>query len=219
MSILTDQDDASIATPTCLWLSYNMTDKTHQLIGLSATTAVFLTQHPQTSITWPIVATVLIGSAIGSVAPDIDQPTARIWDSIPLGGLVGHITARALGGHRNLSHSILGVILFSLLFIWLAGKIPDHWFLDPDLFVQATIIGFIAHLAADSVTVRGVPLLWPFGNDMGFPPYPFQGIRIITGKWFENLIVFPVVFLSILLQIAFHADRFCPIIFILCKRF
>lgn len=197
--------------------SESMTDKTHQLIGLTATSAAFLILHPNAQVTWPIAGTILIGSFLGSVAPDIDQPTCNLWDSIPLGGFLGKLTSKALGGHRNLSHSILGVILFGLLFYWLASLIPSNWFLVPDIAFKSAVIGFIAHLAADSVTVMGIPLFWPFGGYMGFPPHPFQGIRIITGKWFENLVVFPGIIVVFLVLLATHTTQLCPILFFLCN--
>ncbi len=185
-----------------------MTDKTHQLIGLTAASAVFVTYHPQ-PVTWSIVATIFLGSFIGSVAPDIDQPTAQLWQTIPLGGhLLGTITSRLLGGHRNLSHSILGVALFSALLAWIGSLLPHNWWLQGWLLSESAIIGFIAHLLADSITVEGIPLFWPFGSYIGFPPHPFQGLRIVTGKWFENLIIFPAVILLLASLIMAHWSLF-----------
>jgi hypothetical protein len=43
------------------------------------------------------------------------------------------------------------------------------------------------------VTAEGIPVLFPYQRMYGIPPRPFQGVRIITGKWFENLVVFPLV--------------------------
>ncbi|HEY1074634.1 MAG TPA: metal-dependent hydrolase [Patescibacteria group bacterium] len=193
-----------------------MTDKTHQMIGLTAATAIFLTTNP-TPVTVSIAASVIIGSFIGSLAPDIDQPTASLWRNIPLGGVWGRIVAECLGGHRNLSHSILGTFLFALLMNWLVQFIPPGWGLDSHLVFSSFLIGFIAHLVADSVTVMGIPLLWPFGRNMGFPPYPFDGIRIITGKWFENLVILPLVTLSFIALVISYGSHFCAIFPPLCK--
>ena len=193
-----------------------MTDKTHQLIGLTAATGIFLAQHHDSPVTWSITGSIIIGSFFGSILPDIDQPTSSFWESVPLGGLVGRITSRALGGHRNLSHSILGVLLFTYLAFGLTRVLPPGWPIVPNILLESFIIGFIAHLLADSVTVRGIPIFWPFGNDMGFPPYPLEGIRIITGKWFEHLVVFPVVALYLIILVATHLSRFCPIAAGLC---
>ncbi len=195
-----------------------MTDKTHQMIGLAAASAGFFVLHPEVDATWGIAGTILIGSFFGSIMPDIDQPTSNFWDSIPLGRYVGQIAPKALGGHRNLSHSILGYFLF----VWLAGWFvttfvrPDT-FLDHVLFLESFKIGFIAHLLADAVTVQGIPVFWPFGSNLGFPPFPFHGARIVTGKWFENLIVFPLSFVALGIVLFNYQDRLCQIAQGLCQ--
>lgn len=185
-----------------------MTDKTHQLIGLTASTAGYFIFFPSNEITWPIALTVIIGSFLGSITPDIDQPTNKLWSSIPLGGLFGRLCGGVLGGHRNLSHSILGTGLFYLLVIWFCKYIPVNWPINPSLFAISAMVGFVFHLLADTITVRGIPYLWPFGGDMGFPPKPFEGIRIITGHWFENLIILPGTTIILIVLIATHYKIF-----------
>lgn len=171
-----------------------MTGKTHQAIGLAAASAVFFATQPATPLTWPIAGTIVVGAFIGSLLPDIDQPTSNFWQSIPLGGLGRAIVPKTLGGHRNLSHSILGVLLFYGVSSVIAKYVlAAH--IDQSILLQSLLAGFLAHLAADTITVRGIPLFWPFGQSCGFPPYPFQGARIVTGKWFENLVVLPVALL------------------------
>lgn len=193
-----------------------MTDKTHQMIGLTAASAVFLLNDPQ-PVTLSIAASVVVGSFLGSLAPDIDQPTASLWRNIPLGGIWGRIVSECLGGHRNLSHSILGVFLFGLLMDWVIRFLPAGWGLAPDLLYISALIAFIAHLAADSITVMGIPLLWPWGRNMGFPPIPFDGARIITGKWFENLVVLPLATLVFIFLVIHFGPRFCLIMPPLCN--
>ncbi|MCA9388517.1 metal-dependent hydrolase [Candidatus Berkelbacteria bacterium] len=185
-----------------------MTDKTHQLIGLTAATSLFFVFHPTDQLTWGIAGTIAIGSFIGSVLPDIDQPTSDIWDVVPAGEWLGKLTSKSLGGHRNLSHSILGFLLFTFLFNWLVQSfLKTGTFIDSPILLESFMAGFIAHLLADSVTVMGIPLFWPFGANMGFPPRPFHGIRILTGKWFENLIVFPGVVIVLALIIITNSNN------------
>lgn len=193
-----------------------MTGKTHQLIGLTAAFAGFFLLHPSDPLGWGVAGTIIAGSFFGSILPDIDQPTSNFWDSVPLGNIISRPVTKSLGGHRNLTHSILGVLLFS----WLANWFIGHVF-RPDLFNQALFltsfeIGFIAHLLADSVTVEGIPVFWPLGNNMGFPPRPFHGIRIVTGKWFESIIIFPGVFVVLGIVLMTHAHHFCPTIPFAC---
>ena len=193
-----------------------MTDKTHQVLGFTAATATFFALHPTTPLSWTIVGTVLTGAFIGSLFPDIDQPTSKFWDSIPLGHVAGDIAPKALGGHRHLSHSILGLLLFYLLSTavttFLLSTNIDH-----AILVQSLLAGFVAHLAADSVTVLGVPLFWPFFGNMGFPPHPFQGIRIVTGKWFENLVIFPLSLLILGFLLLSQQGHLCGVWQLFCK--
>lgn len=186
-----------------------MTDKTHQMIGVTAAVGLFFVQYPERPLSIGLATTVIVASMVGSVAPDIDQPTGKLWRRIPLGGFFGRITAAALGGHRNLSHSILGVFLFSAAAYGLLRLVPATWLIDIHLAWQAFCVGFIFHLLADSVTVMGIPLFWPFGGYYGIPPKPFHGIRIQTGEWFENLIVFPFTFVILGAIIFSHASAIC----------
>ncbi len=193
-----------------------MTGKTHQLIGLTAAAGAYFALHPDDPLTLGIAGTVIAGSFFGSILPDIDQPTANLWDAIPLGRFVSRPATRALGGHRNLTHSLLGVVLFSLLARWFVDHVFRPGLFDQALFLQSFEIGFIAHLVADAVTVEGIPLLWPFGANMGFPPRPLHGIRILTGKWFENLVVFPAVLVSLGAVVLWHGRSLCPAVPFFC---
>lgn len=195
-----------------------MTDKTHQLIGLTLATSGTLVTYSNMSITWPIVATVIVGSAIGSIAPDIDQPTAGLWHKIPAGHAAGKLTSFMLRGHRHISHSLVGFGLFYGLatLVGNSNVITDLHINGP-ILILALAIGFAAHLLADSLTVEGIPLFWPIETYIGFPPRPFQSMRIVTGKWFENLIVLPAVTLLLVALILNYFDRFCGLIFNLCR--
>ncbi len=195
-----------------------MTDKTHQIIGLTAATATFVVFHPGDDLSWGIAGTILFGSFVGSILPDIDQPTSGFWDAVPLGDYLGKIVPKTLGGHRNLSHSILGIILFYLLFNWLVQTfLKSGTFIDQSILMESFLAGFVAHLAADSITVQGIPLFWPMGRNMGFPPRPFHGARILTGKWFENLVVFPGTIVVLLLVLSVNLNRLCQLVPVNCS--
>ncbi len=195
-----------------------MTDKTHQVLGLAAATGVFFMTHPDQSVTLPVAVTIAAAAVIGSLAPDIDQPGAKLWRRMPLvGGIFGYVSSKLLGGHRNLSHSLLGTLIFGGLVALVLGTLPTSWGIDTSLAWQSAVAAFGAHLAADAVTVMGIPVFWPFGEYMGFPPYPFDGLRIMTGKWFENVVVFPLSILVVIVIVATHAGQFCVIIPALCS--
>ncbi|MBI2589964.1 metal-dependent hydrolase [Candidatus Berkelbacteria bacterium] len=190
-----------------------MTDKTHQILGLATATVGFFVIHPDIDLTWSVAGTLLFGSFFGSILPDIDQPTSNFWDSVPLGKIINRPLAKTLGGHRNLSHSILGFLLFTWIVGWLFTALirPDS-FVSQVIFLESFQLGFIAHLIADSVTVQGIPVFWPLGGNMGFPPRPLHGARILTGKWFENLVVFPVSILGFIFLLANYSNRLCLIL-------
>lgn len=194
-----------------------MTTKSHQLLGLGAATAGFFALYPNEPLSWGLAGTILTGSFVGSILPDIDQPSSNFWDSVPLGKLLGRLAPHALGGHRNLSHSILGYFLFSWLVYWVVTTAFRDGLFDVSVFMLSFKLGFVAHLAADAVTVQGIPLFWPLGGNMGFPPRPFEGIRIVTGKWFENFVVFPVALFGYAFLLSLYPAQVCPIITIVCQ--
>jgi membrane-bound metal-dependent hydrolase YbcI (DUF457 family) len=100
--------------------------------------------------------------------------------------------------HRNLTHSLLGFGLISWGVLALLHAMPTYWGLDANTLWIIFIISYGSHLLADMITVEGVPLLFPYGRMIGIPPKPFHGIRIVTGKWFENLVIFPIVNLALI---------------------
>ena len=69
-------------------------------------------------------------------------------------------------GHRTLTHSLLGVALFTLLARLLVGGYPG-------LFL-ALVAGYTSHVLADALNTRGVLLLWPVGRPFRLLP---GGIR------------------------------------------
>lgn len=195
-----------------------MTDKTHQLIGLTAALGAYSALHTNEPMTLGILGTIVTGSFVGSLLPDIDQPASNFWDSIPLGNIVSRPIIRTLGGHRNLTHSIPGVLLFSWLVSWFVQTVFRPGLFDQALFLWSFEIGFIMHLVADAVTVQGIPLFWPFGGNMGFPPRPLHGIRIVTGKWFENGVVFPAMCLALGGVVLWYNHQFCPLVPFFCTQ-
>lgn len=126
--------------------------------------------------------------------PDVDQPTAPFWRNLPVMRLFGKIAGEALGGHRTISHSILGLGLFGFLaklLLQFLHPIMPH--VNIGLVWWAFIIGMVSHLVMDSFTKEGVPWLWPIPIKFGFPP--LRMLRVTTGKKAEVLLVFPLLLL------------------------
>lgn len=167
-----------------------MTGKTHQALGLFSGTASFLLltdpHYNPTTFAWVVVI-----SSIAALLPDIDQPTSTLWNKIPFGKLAGEF-ANSILSHRNFTHSLLGYALFSWIFYIFLSHLPSYWGISEHLVLIAFMVAYASHLLADMVTVMGIPLFFPHQGMYGIPPHPFAGIRIITGGWFENLIVFPI---------------------------
>jgi inner membrane protein len=65
-------------------------------------------------------------------------------------------------GHRTMTHSLVGVLLFSLP-VWL---FLAHF---PDLAL-ALVAGYASHVFADALNTRGVPLFWPAGRPLRLLP-------------------------------------------------
>lgn len=169
-----------------------MTGRTHDLAAFTALTFIVVS-NPLPKI---ILATALVGFAanmIGGVGPDIDQPTGKLWGDIGLKYNLSGLFTPLLGGHRHLSHSLVGLLLFGFLskivLVFLSGIIV----FDPNIAWWAFMIGFFSHLVMDTFTEEGVPWLFPIHIKFGIPPVHF--LRIKTGGWAESFGVFPLLLL------------------------
>ncbi|HEX3639739.1 MAG TPA: metal-dependent hydrolase, partial [Ktedonobacteraceae bacterium] len=130
----------------------------------------------------------------GALLPDIDNARST------MGHHLGRISKEIqhLAGHRTLFHSFLGLALGSLLALGLeqvvAYMLIQRGFTAPASFVKGwhivffgVLFGCVMHIAADALTIGGVPLLWPDRKRYGFPPNPHWRFR--TGSWPEPVIV------------------------------
>lgn len=170
-----------------------MTSRTHDLAAFTALSVIVLLQ-PLRTVTVATALVAVLANQIGGIAPDIDQPTAPFWRNLPIGGVFGKIIDKLLGGHRFLTHSLLGVALFSglaaLLLKFLHPLIPH---IAIHLVWWAFLIGMLSHLVMDTITKEGVPWLLPLPYKFGLPP--IKKLRVTTGKKLESLVIFPVLLL------------------------
>jgi inner membrane protein len=172
-----------------------VTGRTHDTAALTALGIAIVFQSPLPEMTLATVLVALLANQIGGIAPDIDQPTAPFWRNLPLlGKLFGRFSGRILGGHRFITHSLLGVALVGWLANWLLVFLqPVMPNVDIHLVWQAFMIGVLSHLVMDTFTKEGVPWLLPLPFKIGLPP--LKMLRLTTGKWVENFVVFPVLML------------------------
>lgn len=154
--------------------------KTHTTIGLGAavTAAIVLDLSASMSMVF------LTGSVVGSLAPDIDHSKSK-WGklihnkmNLIVIGAIGYglyqmpelrviikITGVILGlilfsGHRKFTHSILSVVLLTLLIQHFKESGSTLFW----LFSRGLTLGYCLHIAADCLTERSVQLSWPLPN-------------------------------------------------------
>lgn len=166
-----------------------MTARTHDLAAITALGVVFLAL-PERNISLATAIIAVFANLLGGIAPDIDQPTAPLWRNLPVGKYVGRVFDRLLGGHRFLSHSLVGLALFGFGAHWLLIFLqPLMLSVNIGLVWYAFMIGMFSHLVMDTLTKEGVPWLLPIPVKFGFPP--LKSLRITTGKAVETFGVFP----------------------------
>jgi inner membrane protein len=166
-----------------------MTARTHDLAALSLLGAIVIIE-PERTITLSTAVVAILANLIGGITPDIDQPTAPLWHNLPVGKYFGKTFDKLAGGHRFLTHSILGLAIFGLLArLFLDFISPIARSVNLGLVWWAFMIGMFSHLVMDSLTKEGVPWLLPLPYKFGFPP--IKDLRIKTGHWAEKLIIFP----------------------------
>lgn len=165
-----------------------MTSRTHDVFAFSSLMTVSA-YYPPSLLNTATLAVSLIGNIVGSLLPDIDQASNRLWDLLPAGNSLGRVFRKLFLSHRTISHSLLGIFLVYKLLWWVIPKIFNPNNLNSTIIIYSIMIGFISHLVLDLFTEEGLPLFFPIKWKIGFPP--ISSWRITTGKWFEKLVVFP----------------------------
>src|SRR5580698_7666861 len=170
-----------------------MTARTHDLAAVTALGIVYL-YSSQPTMTLATVIVAVFANLIGGITPDIDQPTAPLWRNLPIGKYFGKMFDDLSGGHRFLTHSILGLVIFGFLGHWLLIFLqPIMHSVNIGLVWWAFMIGMLSHLVMDTLTKEGVPWLLPVPFKFGVPP--LKAFRITTGKAVETWVVFPLLIL------------------------
>ncbi len=170
-----------------------MTGKTHDLAAFTALNFVIATTIlPPMSFGTAIIA--FSANMIGGLAPDIDQPTAALWNRMRGGSIIGRLMQPLFGGHRYISHSLIGLFLFGYALKIILGILHSILLVDMDLVWWSFMIGFLSHLIMDTITHDGVPWLFPIPIKFGIPPFRF--LRIKTGGVVEKNFIFPMLLIT-----------------------
>ncbi len=171
-----------------------MKARTHDLAAITLLAGVVLVQPNLPTMTLATVIVAVFANQLGGIVPDIDQPTAPFWRNLPIGGLFGKIIAKMLGGHRFLTHSLVGLgLLGFLVHLLLSVLQPIIPHIQIEYVWWAFMIGAISHLIMDTFTKEGVPWLLPIPVKFGIPP--IKRLRITTGKAVENFVFVPILFI------------------------
>ena len=184
-----------------------MTARTHDLAAFTLLAVVVIVQ-PERTVTLATAVAAVLANQIGGITPDIDQPTAPLWRNLPIARVFGRFAGKMMGGHRHITHSIIGVLLFGFVSRWFLLFIhPLVPKMDVELVWWAYIIGIISHLIMDMFTKEGVPILLPIPIKFGIPP--IKKLRITTGKpmesvWFIGLVAFNIVLFATSYQEVLH---------------
>ena len=181
-----------------------MEGRSHLLIGLTAGIVldnfVHLSGDPLT-VAKAVPLALLVNKAvyyvavgIGALLPDIDNARSTMGHKF---GIISK-TIQKVAGHRTFFHSLLGLFFGSLLALGAERLImyllDQHGLSLPaavvgttHMFFLGVLFGCVMHIAADGLTLGGVPLFWPSHKRYGFPPDSHW--RFKTGSWPEHVIV------------------------------
>ncbi len=165
-----------------------MTGRTHDAIAFASLITVAVI-NPPGSINIATATAAIVGNIVGATLPDLDQSTNRLWDLLPGRDFVGKLMRPLFLGHRNLTHSLVGVFLIYKILEFLLPRILNPSYVNSQIVFAAMMIGYISHLVGDALTKEGLPLLFPSPLRFGFPP--ISAMRITTGKWIENIVILP----------------------------
>jgi inner membrane protein len=167
-----------------------MTARTHNAFAFASLVTAAAYFPPQSLNLLTLIVGV-VGTDIGALIPDMDTGGNYLWGLLPQGQKLGEFLRKIFYKHRTITHSLLGFFLVYKLFEWLLPRIFNASFVNPHIIFISIMIGYVSHLVADSFTEEGVPLFFPLRFSIGIPP--IKQLRIRTGGWVENFIVFPAI--------------------------
>lgn len=186
-----------------------MTARTHDAFAFASLVTVSAF-YPPASLNLLTLFAVIIGNNIGALMPDMDSASNRLWDLFPAGDVLGKVFRRIFYKHRTLSHSFLGLFIVYKVLEWILPKFLNPSFIDPRVVLLGIMVGYVSHLISDSLTKEGLPLLFPFKLDFGLPP--IKSLRVTTGKWVENYIIYPGVWVYLGIFIYYNQSRVTEIL-------
>lgn len=144
----------------------------HRIAGfcLGLTSGILLTNGKTDVSSLCLVALSTANGTISAVIPDIDHPNSYIGKKHKVTSFITNKTM----GHRGAMHSPFILLILSVLFLVLFNYIPkDIWNYQNNILKISNILtilltsfvaGYFSHLLMDSLTVGGIPWLYPFSK-------------------------------------------------------
>jgi len=175
-----------------------MNKPTHVLGGIVAglTTQNFILSsfpHVYSTSTFSelfIPLSIMCGSMLGSVFPDIDHKGSFIGKRLKIASSVIH----HLFGHRGITHSPFFCVGLSSLLAYVAFLFLSGWLQTFSLYLLlGFFVGMASHLLLDAITPSGIPLLYPVTKKR----FSFAPIR--TGSKGEAVVFFLLLLLCLFL--------------------
>jgi membrane-bound metal-dependent hydrolase YbcI (DUF457 family) len=139
-----------------------MMGHTHLLIGEASWLGALTIANVSGSL--PLTLGVLLGgtavASLGAIEPDIDSKRSIASNLLgPVTRAISFVVRKAFGGHRTITHSLLGMALVDLFAFGM-----QRWLHFPIWISAAFVVGWISHVLADMLTKEGCPLFWPISD-------------------------------------------------------
>ena len=142
-----------------------MKGKIHLSFSLTSAAIVSVAcMEPVINICNPAIPTVLfyLGSTVGSLLPDIDEPKSYIGRMILKTSVLRFPFKYLNIPHRSYTHSLFPIMALSIILtpVFMYAPISISW-----LFLWLGIVfGYLSHLLLDSLTKKGIPVYWKKRN-------------------------------------------------------
>lgn len=179
-----------------------MTATSHQMVALLA--ALWLLTLYPVSLGPTLGILSIVAVMIGALTPDLDQPAANIWHRMLGGRAFGNVFQWFSGGHRHMTHSLIGMVVIGYLLNWIVHHVIAPGYRSQGMVMwYSFMIGYVSHSVADTLTDRGVPWLWPLKINFKVPPGP-EELRVTTGSFVETFLVRGALIIATLLLLTRH---------------
>lgn len=175
-----------------------MNNKTHKIGGICSGLIASTVLFSNTFNVEGLVSSVLIvcGASVGGLAPDIDHPESKVGRKLLLKPI--SILINKVFGHRTITHSLVMSIFMTILLISSTNMFSGILKFIYSNLVIGFCIGWLSHLMLDLITVKGIPIYYPFIKKK------YSLLKFKTNKDEELVSMIVILITGILMAIYFH---------------